>query len=374
MPRGPAAAHTTVMQLSVLLLLSGALPSRALLHNSPCLHALRVSYAARSTICSAKLPRVRVVDIKRQLTAAGVDCTGIVEKEELVRMLNALPPSTAPVPGPQSSLELSISFMQGGAYANFDATEGRALQLLIDSGAAVSIVSGDQFAPAGTRVTLRSRTCVGLSIECSVASAAQALPPGVDGILGVDVMRTYGTAEFDWDARILRLHKGGHAPPGMGGASFPMEMRQVGAGTLPFVRARFGGCDVDSLVDTGSPVTMVTPELGMAAQMQPSADASADIITTGVDGQPTRMRASRVDSIGLGDVAAWHGPSVVYVGLCPMMAMVGWQNSRAALLGLDVLRLPPATATPENDQGVAGPIPSGRLILEFERGLLRIAS
>ena len=67
-----------------------------------------------------------------------------------------------------------------------------------------------------------------------------------------------------------------------------MELRAVGSGVLPFVRANFDGCEVDGLVDTGSPVTMVTPELGGAARMQPSPNANDDIITTGVDGQPTR--------------------------------------------------------------------------------------
>ena len=44
-----------------------------------------------SLLCTQRPPRLRVADIKRQLEAAGVSTAGIVEKEELVRLLEALP-------------------------------------------------------------------------------------------------------------------------------------------------------------------------------------------------------------------------------------------------------------------------------------------
>lgn len=153
-------------------------------------------------------------------------------------------------------------------------------------------------------------------------------------------------------------------------------MRAVSAGSLPFVRATFGDFEVDALIDTGSPVTMVNPPLGEAAKAQPSADPNDDIITTGVDGQPTRMRASRVASVQLGSKSTQDGPpasaicgaATVYVGLCPMMALVGWQGTPAALLGLDFLRHP-STVFPSS---MGNARPAGRLLLDFQSSLLRI--
>ena len=51
--------------------------------------------------------------------------------------------------------------------------------------------------------------------------------------------------------------------------------------------------DLNRAMNTGSPVTMVTPELAEKSRMVPSSDPNDDIMTSGVDGLPTRMRASR---------------------------------------------------------------------------------
>ena len=260
-------------------------------------------------------------------------------------------------------ITLPVSFMQGGAYAEIDE-----LRLLIDSGSATTIVSAAaasarQLGAPGHRATLSSQ---GLSLSCSVASPLQALPPGVDGILGVDSLKGYQAVELDWAAPELRLHTAPLTDDSEEIASMPLFFRRVAGGELPFVRASFegGSCsELDGLVDTGSPVTMITPELASEAALDLGALAEdADIITTGVDGQPTRMRATLCRAIALGDPMADeptinHAGATVYTGKCPMMAKVGWEGSPAALLGLDVLRMNAAT--------------SGRLVLDFGRGRLK---
>ena len=95
-----------------------------------------------------------------------------------------------------------------------------------------------------------------------------------------------------------------------------------------------------------------------------SANPSDDILTTGVDGQPTRMRATRCASAVLGDSGAdglTGAPLVldgvrVYTGTCPMMAAVGWAGTPAALVGLDLLR----------------PGAARYLVLDFVRSQLRV--
>eukprot|EP00966_Prymnesium_polylepis_P218011 5045614-Prymnesium_polylepis.1 len=161
----------------------------------------------------------------------------------------------------------------------------------------------------------------------------------------------------------------------------PMAMRRVAAGELPFVTAGFGSsgdergrCEVEGLVDTGSPMTMVTPELAEQGRMVGSPNADDDILTTGVDGQPTRMRASSCDVIALGPSSGRrvaHLETTVYAGTCPMMAAVGWQGTPAALLGLDVLRGGVRRGQPK--AAASGGPATGRLVLDFERGELIVS-
>ena len=96
-----------------------------------------------------------------------------------------------------------------------------------------------------------------------------------------------------------------------------------------------------------------------------------DVMTTGVDGQPTRMRASRCEVIALGAPSSQrvaHMDTTVYTGLCPMMQMVGWQGTPAALLGLDVLRGGVQGGMPK--AAAAGGPAKGRLVLDISRSEL----
>ena len=95
-----------------------------------------------------------------------------------------------------------------------------------------------------------------------------------------------------------------------------VEVTTLAESGLPSVSLIVNGVPIPALLDTGSPVTMVTPELAAAAGNvdTTSLDASKDVITTGVDGQPTRMRASvcaKLDlgggGVGGGDAAAGPG-------------------------------------------------------------------
>lgn len=319
-------------------------------------------------------PRIRAAEIKKRLEAAGISTAGIVEKEELYRLLQDLDDNAATT----DCITLQISFLQGGAYAEIDE-----LKFLVDSGSATTIMSATAatargVGPPGARVTLTSRRVPLLSLSCGVASPQQALPPGVDGILGVDTLRTYAAAELDWSIPELRLHPSYNCTEADDTCtSLPMSFRRVAGGELPFVKARFEGaaeCALEALVDTGTPVSMATPEVAAAAQLDLSSlPADADVLTTGVDGQPTRMRATLCRAVALGCAAEGglsHVDATVYSGTCPMMAKVGWEGQPAALLGLDVLRSsvragqPPAAA--------AGGPRTGRLVLDFERGFVRV--
>ena len=103
-------------------------------------------------------------------------------------------------------------------------------------------------------------------------------------------------------------------------------------------------------------------------------DPSADVISTGVDGAPTRMRATRCARAVLGDSAAPAPLELddarVYTGTCPMMAAVGWEGTPAALLGLDVLRGGVQAGLPK--AAAAGGPKAGRLVLDVSGGRLLV--
>lgn len=329
-------------------------------------------------------PRLKVSFLKEQLAAAGVSTAGIVEKEELLRLYEALEVTE------QAPLSVPLVELQGGAYAELNTGKGGALRLLVDSGASVSILgyaSSQRVLPGavpGSRAPIPCPGLPGLRLECTVGSPQQYFPAGVDGVLGIDCLRSFSAVELDWARRELKLHAvWSEADGGAGRVSIPMTMRAVSAGVLPFVEASFVGdsasvCTIKGLVDTGSPVTMVTPELCTAAAMAPSASTD-DIMTTGVDGSPARMVASSCATVLLGggaDGAAGlaHRDAVCFAGMCPMMAMVGWQGTAAGLIGLDLLRRTDgeggtwaAGAGPTSTPGLPC---AGRLILDFERGRL----
>ena len=81
-------------------------------------------------------PRLKVAFLKQQLEANGVSTTGIVEKEELMRLyegLGVVAPSAAVQAHPFC---LPFVEIMGGAYAEING-----VRLLVDSGAATSILS-----------------------------------------------------------------------------------------------------------------------------------------------------------------------------------------------------------------------------------------
>ena len=341
---------------------------------------------SRSSNVCMLAKRQKASDLKKILQAAGVSTAGIVEKEELERLVREL----GEQPASSDVMSIPLVYMMDGAYAEVD--DG--VRLLLDTGSAISILSSSAATQLGhtAGATLRSKRDPTLSLpNVGVASPMQQLPDGVDGILGIDCMRSFAAAEFDWQASVLRLHRDSWQSPtsrvvdgvevGVGACvSMPLTMRRVAGGELPFVTAAFGSksdesgrCQVEGLVDTGSPVTMVTPELCDLAKMVESSIRDDDVLTTGVDGQPTRMRASRCDVIALGDPQGQrvaHVATTVYSGVCPMMSMVGWEGTPAALLGLDVLRGGVQGGMPK--AAAAGGPKAGRLVLDVSGSRLLV--
>ena len=158
---------------------------------------------------------------------------GIVEKEELLRLLESLPGAGADAAADDAAAvaTLPLSLVGGCAYADVRDARGT-VRLLIDSGASYSLVAGSAAfrklnVVAGAAETLALRDTCGVEIDVRVEQVG--LPPGVDGILGIDVLRGFAAAELDCAAAELRLHRAPY-PAAADGVALPMELRRVSAG------------------------------------------------------------------------------------------------------------------------------------------------
>ena len=292
------------------------------------------------------------------------------------------------------AMEFPLVRMQGGAYVEIDAGETGVLRFLIDSGASRSIITSSAAARAGfpglsREDVISSRKYPDLAMRMGVVSPRQ-LPDGVDGILGLDQMRRFNAAELDWSRNRLRLLRGSWDKSTVNAVSIPLLLRDTVASALPFVTVTFGDGEGTrirglGLVDTGSPVTEVTPALSKMARMVPSDDPDAGVVVAGVLGKPTRLSASTCASITLGSnegkgepCGVEHLDQTVYVGTTAMMQAVDWRGKPAAILGLDVLRS-------SSDEGALGDADAaspatpgaprkGRLVFDFERNLLHVVA
>ena len=61
-------------------------------------------------------------------------------------------------------------------------------------------------------------------------------------------------------------------------------------------------CVLPAVLDTGSPLTMVSPEAAAEAGLR-RGDASGDVVTAGVDGQPTPLQVHECARAVLGGSA-----------------------------------------------------------------------
>ena len=146
------------------------------------------------------------------------------------------------------------------------------------------------------------------------------------------------------------------APRAASLAALPFSVRRVSAGELPFLDMRLEGgsaCVVPAVLDTGSPLTMVSPEAAAEAGLR-RGDTSGDVVTAGVDGQPTPLQVHECaravlggeggESGGGGGGGGSGGGGLVreatrcWVGTLPLMQACGLAGRPNALVGLDLLR------------------------------------
>lgn len=225
------------------------------------------------------------------------------------------------------SLILPLTYNNGLPFV----TE-QGLDILIDSGAGRSYLAQavlDRDGPLAERAR-----AVGAELSCEAAGLA--FPGASGGILGFDALGA--GPSFELAPSEMRLDE--TAPPA---ASVVLAAKALGTATAPYpvVRCEFYGalaCEVDALVDTGSPATIVNEALATAAGLFPLEDEEDEqgTTTTGLGGASVALRRCRAAGILVG--GSRERPSqTVLVGDLPQWAALGVASEPACVLGLDVL-------------------------------------
>jgi len=320
----------------------------------------------RSAIAAGEerwLRSLRVPELKSRLSAAGVSTEDMLEKEELISALLAA--------RPPPFYEAALSEDQGCLTVEVANRQGQHLQLMVDTGASRSALSAETLDGA----TSGNIDCPSLglvSLECATA----ALPRGIDGVLGFDALRRYEAVELDLSRMRLRLHTRPYemaADADRPATAVAIEVQRSSQGDLPFVSltlqgpggliGRGGGtqCVAPAIVGTGSPITMMTPQLSAAAQL-PKLAVGAALLGLSGGGRPAALAALRCFRVELGappkDTAPQKadggrggsegsGPArpsrvvrndvTCYAGAMPLMEELGFSGTPVALVGLDLL-------------------------------------
>jgi predicted aspartyl protease len=161
--------------------------------------------------------------------------------------------------------------------------------------------------------------------------------PGIDGILGLDILRDY---DLDIDApdralTLYRVRRCEHAEPPWDEPATPIAgiSTRMGWLEMPF---EIDGVEVTAVVDTGASVTTITPRmlrrLGLSEQALASDRGLKLHVVAGDDAQ---ARVHRFQTIRIGPIAA-HGASIVVLAKDPP-SLGGGRRFGEAAIGEDFL-------------------------------------
>ena len=224
------------------------------------------------------------------------------------------------------SLILPLAYNNGLPYVR-----EQGLDILIDSGAGRSYLAQAVLDEDGP-LAARARS-VGAEHSCEAAGLA--FPGASGGILGFDALG--GGSSFALTLDELRLDEG------TASSGVVLTAKALGTATAPYpvTTCEFYGalaCEVDALVDTGSPATIVNEALATAAGLFAIEDAEDEqgTTTTGLGGAATSLRRCRAAGILVGG-SVQRPSQTVLVGDLPQWAALGVASEPACVLGLDIL-------------------------------------
>ena len=165
--------------------------------------------------------------------------------------------------------------------------------------------NGSFIAPAATAGRISLGAAVSRNVQFAVTGDYGPARHGiiVDGLLGADLLSRY---DVDLDLardRIGLYEKAGCAPvppPADGdrdGLAFDADDDQR-------IRLRIGvnGQAADALLDSGAQQTILAQAVVMAARVEPIPVSGHDIVATGIDGHPVRLRLFLLASLQIGPV------------------------------------------------------------------------
>jgi len=206
---------------------------------------------------------------------------------------------------------------------------------LIDSGASTSV----------SRPMLRPSSSIFSTHIASTSNSAEvSLPPGVDGIVGFDFMMTRESLVFDFNDNKLYIDEAAPFEASPPKSQVQLKFKTVVGGallpTIPFTAYGVSQSTSEGIVDTGSPLTIVSPTFAQEAALfdcDGDLDVQHGLSSIGVDGLSVSLDPKKCAGLTCGDAVDDKQISLpqfpVYVGDIAMMQ----QTCTTVLIGLDTL-------------------------------------
>ena len=189
-------------------------------------------------------------------------------------------------------------------------------------------INGSFIAPAAVINRLLLGTAVIWHLKFAVAGDYGPARNGVvvDGLLGSDLLSRYDV-DFDLPHERIDLYEKSRCKPILASASYakdelPFRQEDDHLIRLPIA---LSGHVADALLDSGAQQTMLTNEILTTAHVKRDLGLGHDVVATGIDGHPVRLRLFSVPLLQIGPIR--QEPVDVMVADLP-----------SALIGSDFLR------------------------------------
>jgi len=322
---------------------------------------------------------MRAREIKKELESVGVDCSGIFDKDELVvRLVDyriAKGEKTSPDQPYAANINVGVhvplqvlrgSFGNPKNYITCTVTiSGHDETFIIDTGSSNCIVTS-QLCTKHNLQKITETTTTGAGggggvfnapvfglknvvvggQNCNLQAIAipgNSLPPGISGLIGIDFIKNFDVADFNFKNNDLHLHNSAevlkHAVSNDNLVQIPLIPHPLGLVCCSLELNQRSS--LAAIIDMGSTFSIVNLVAAQQAGISSSSDSSYEYgvaLMTGVDGRPMKVDRAQFASAKLGGVLGLElkGPKI-HIGDIPGLSQVGWGSGPGGLIGLDIL-------------------------------------
>jgi len=170
-----------------------------------------------------------------------------------------------------------------------------------------------------------------------------------DGLLGTSFFECFPAGvEFDWygtdgDPPTLIFYYGSNLPENAKKNAICVPLENDSFFSVPTVTVNINGFKLKAIIDTGSPISIVTPEAAKEARLERMADSNEStsaVKIMGIDHGVLDLARANNSTVSIGDLSLGT-VKTLFIGELPGLALASrFDGSKGphALVGLDILR------------------------------------